>query len=123
MKLVPTVVNGEDGRPVHHGVVERAYDRLRFCVQRYVVDKQEDCIATVCLLCVVRCNAIIRTSSMCVHECVCVCMCHYHEEIFYGEASEVVTANETIKFDEFEHDQTSVRRTAVCECPLYQSTH
>ena len=72
MKLVPTVVNGEDGRPVHHGVVERAYDRLRFCVQRYVVDKQEDCIATVCLLCVVRCNAIIRTSSMCVHECVCV---------------------------------------------------
>ena len=49
MKLVPTVVNGEDGRPVHHGVVERAYDRLRFCVQRYVVDKQEDCLATVCL--------------------------------------------------------------------------
>ena len=50
MKLVPTVVNGEDGRPVHHGVVERAYDRLRFCVQRYVVDKQEDCMAIVCLL-------------------------------------------------------------------------
>jgi len=50
MKLVPTVVNGEDGLPVHHGIVERCYDRLRFCVQRYVVDKQEEYIAAVCLL-------------------------------------------------------------------------
>ena len=50
MKLVPIVVNGEDGRPVHHGVVERCYDRLRYCVQRYVVDKQEDYTAAACLL-------------------------------------------------------------------------
>ena len=50
MKLVPTVVNGEDGLPLHHGIVERCYDRLRVCVQRYVVDKQEEYIAAVCLL-------------------------------------------------------------------------
>ena len=50
MKLVPAVVCGEDGSPVHHGVVERCYDRLRYCVQRYVVDKQEDYTAAACLL-------------------------------------------------------------------------
>ena len=58
---------------------------------------------------------------MCVY--VCVCVCHCREEIFYGEASDVVTANENIRFDEFEHDMTSVRRTVVYECPLYQSTN
>ena len=50
MELVPVVLSGEDGRPVHHGVVERSYDRLRYCVQRYVVDKQEDYTAADCLL-------------------------------------------------------------------------
>ena len=50
MKLVPVVVSGEDGRPVHHGVVERCYDRLRYCVQRYVVDKPKDYTAAACLL-------------------------------------------------------------------------
>ena len=49
MQQVPTVVF-VNGKPIHHGVVERCYDRLRFCVQRYVVDKQEEYIAAVCLL-------------------------------------------------------------------------
>ena len=57
---------------------------------------------------------------VCVY--VCVCMCHCREEIYYGEACDVVTANQSIRFDEFEHDVTSVRRTAMYECPLYQST-
>jgi len=46
----------------------------------------------------------------------------YREEIYYGEACDVVTANQNIRFDEFEHDMTSVRRTVMYECPLYQST-
>ena len=42
MKNVPAIVQGEDDRPVHHGVVERAYDKLRQIIQLYVVEKQED---------------------------------------------------------------------------------
>ena len=38
---VPASVKGEDGRPVHHGIVERSYDKLRAIVQMYVLDKQE----------------------------------------------------------------------------------
>ena len=59
----------------------------------------------------------MRVGRLCV--CVHVCACHHREEIFFGEAAEVITTNQSIRFDEFEHDQTSVRRTAVCECPLY----
>ena len=39
---VPAFVRGTDGTPVHHGIVERAFDRLRATIQRYVLDKQED---------------------------------------------------------------------------------
>ena len=38
---VPATVSGDDGEPVHHGVVERCYDRLLHLVQRYCLDKQE----------------------------------------------------------------------------------
>ena len=38
---VPAVVQ-RDGKPVHHGAVERAYDKLRALVQMYVLHKQED---------------------------------------------------------------------------------
>ena len=41
MQQVPTVVH-MNGRPVHHGVVERAYDKLRAIIQMYVLHKQED---------------------------------------------------------------------------------
>ena len=43
---VPASVKGDDGRPVHHGIVERCYDKLRAIIQLYVLDKQE---ARVCL--------------------------------------------------------------------------
>ena len=58
----------------------------------------------------------------CAHVCMCMCVyvyvCHHREEIFYGEACDVVTANQNIRFDEFEHDVTSVRRTVMYDCPL-----
>ena len=38
---VPTVVQ-RDGQPVHHGIVERAYEKLRAIVQMYVLHRQED---------------------------------------------------------------------------------
>ena len=38
---VPAVVQ-RDGKPVHHGTVERAYDKLRAIVQMYVLHRQED---------------------------------------------------------------------------------
>ena len=41
MQQVPTLVRDEDGDPFHHGIVERAFDKLRSIVHRYVVDKQE----------------------------------------------------------------------------------
>ena len=41
MQQVPTLVRDEDGDPIHHGIVERAFDKLRSIIQRYVVDKQE----------------------------------------------------------------------------------
>ena len=41
MQQVPTVVH-MNGCPVHHGVVERAYDKLRAIIQMYVLHKQED---------------------------------------------------------------------------------
>ena len=40
MQQVPTVVF-VNGKPVHHGVVERAYDKLRAIIQLYVLHKQE----------------------------------------------------------------------------------
>ena len=42
MKNVPALVMDEGGRPLHHGSVERSYDRLRQIIQMYVLDKQED---------------------------------------------------------------------------------
>ena len=53
-----------------------------------------------------------------VYVCAYVYVCHHREEIFYGEACDVVTANQNIRFDEFEHDVTSVRRTVMYDCPL-----
>ena len=47
---MPALVKGEDGRPIHHGIVERGFDKLRAIVQVYVLDKQE---ARVCV-----CNPI-----------------------------------------------------------------
>ena len=41
MQQVPSVVF-VNGKPVHHGVVERAYDKLRAIIQLYVLHKQED---------------------------------------------------------------------------------
>ena len=41
MQQVPTVVFSK-GKPVHHGVVERDYDKLREIIQMYVLHKQED---------------------------------------------------------------------------------
>ena len=41
MQQVPTVVHMNDA-PVHHGVVERAYEKLRAIIQLYVLHKQED---------------------------------------------------------------------------------
>ena len=38
MQQVPTLVRDEDGDPIHHGIVERAFDKLRQIIQRYVVD-------------------------------------------------------------------------------------
>ena len=43
---VPALVKDEDGNPVHHGIVERGFDKLRAIVQMYVLDKQE---ARVCV--------------------------------------------------------------------------
>ena len=42
MQQVPTMVQGADGRPLHHGVVERSYNKLRAIIQMYVLHKQED---------------------------------------------------------------------------------
>ena len=40
MQQVPTVVF-VNGKPIHHGVVERAYEKLRAIIQLYVLHKQE----------------------------------------------------------------------------------
>ena len=37
----------------------------------------------------------------------------HRENIFYGDMNPVIAENESIKFDDFEMDQTSVRRTAM----------
>ena len=42
MQQVPVLVKGEDGEPVHHGIVERSYDKLRPINQMFVRFKQED---------------------------------------------------------------------------------
>ena len=39
--MVPQQVNDESGRPISHGTVERAYDRLREIGRRYCLDEQE----------------------------------------------------------------------------------
>ena len=36
------------------------------------------------------------------------------EAIFYGDACPIIANNESIRFDDFEMDQTSVRRTTQC---------
>ena len=41
MQQVPTVVQ-KGGKPVYHGIVERAYEKLRAIVQMYVLHRQED---------------------------------------------------------------------------------
>ena len=41
MQQVPALVKDEDGWPIHHGIVERAYDKLRAIIQTYVLDRQE----------------------------------------------------------------------------------
>ena len=40
MQQVPTVVK-HDGKPIHHGIVERHFDNLRAIIQMYVTDVQE----------------------------------------------------------------------------------
>ena len=70
------------------------------------------------------CPSIIRTHECALHSCVvsvharplsylCI-LCTHTETIFYGDACPVIAGNETIKFDDFEMDQTSVRRTLRC---------
>ena len=41
MQQVPCPVKGDDVRPVHHGIVERCYDKLRAIIQIYCLDKHE----------------------------------------------------------------------------------
>ena len=70
------------------------------------------------------CPSIIRMHECALHSCVvsvharpssylCI-LCTHTETIFYGDACPVIAGNETIKFDDFEMDQTSVRRTPRC---------
>ena len=59
MQQVPTLVRDEDGDPIHHGIVERAFDKMRQIIQRYVVDKQDAHV--VCILPAV-CPFATRTS-------------------------------------------------------------
>jgi len=59
MQQVPTLVRDEDGDPIHHGIVERAFDKMRQIIQRYVLDKQEAHV--VCILPAV-CTFATRTS-------------------------------------------------------------
>ena len=62
---VPAFVRGTDGRPVHHGIVERSFDRLRAVIQRYVLDKQEDR------------SCVLHSQSACIPCTVSrVCMAH-----------------------------------------------
>ena len=65
MQQVPTLVRGSDNRPVHHGVVERHYSRLRAIIQMYVVHKQEarPCVCwPVTYTPAIRCSAYIDCS-------------------------------------------------------------
>ena len=39
MQQVPIVVKGIDGKPVHHGVVERSYEKFQSTIHLYVLDK------------------------------------------------------------------------------------
>ena len=39
----------------------------------------------------------------------------FTETIFYGDACPIIANNESIQFDDFEMDQTSVRRTHRCD--------
>ena len=133
MQQVPTLVRDEDGDPIHHGIVERAFDKLRQIIQRYVLDKQEAHV--VCILPAV-CTFATRTSYIhdgsCIHEVTTIhphavcCPVEQHctiayslvyihrvrEEIKFGDASPVIRKNrDKIVYDEFEFDQTSMRRT------------
>ena len=42
MQQAPTLGRGADNRPIHHGIVERHYGKLRAIIQMYVLHKQED---------------------------------------------------------------------------------
>ena len=116
MQQVPTVVHGLTDRPIHHGIVERSYDKLRAIVQMYVLHKQED-RSCVCLLATctqsITCYSIVRPCasyrSTPLHTS--------HQEIKFGDASDVVRANKhRITYDEFEYDTTSVRRIESTAC-------
>ena len=39
---VAAMVDGDDGKPLYHGVVDRLYTRLRTILQTYMLGKQED---------------------------------------------------------------------------------
>ena len=39
---VPAMVDGDDGKLLYHGVVDRLYTRLRVILQAYMLGKQED---------------------------------------------------------------------------------
>ena len=112
---VPAYVKGGDGKPLHHGIVERCYDKLQAIIQMYVLDKQEAwvyvCTPTMYAFTVVWYSSLSSQSR--------VVWCYNHcrvntptEEIKFGDASPVIRDNrDKIVFDEFEYDVTSMRRT------------
>ena len=42
MQHVPALVRSSGDGPLHHGIVERHYGKLRAIIQMYVMHKQED---------------------------------------------------------------------------------
>ena len=131
MQQVPVLVHGVDGKPLHHGVVERHYGRLRAIIQMYVLHKQEDrpCMClSVTYTPTIRCGAYIdcsvqspththQPSVVPMHDHVQHLIQHQSnipcQEIKFGDLSEVLRAKKnTITYDEFEYDCTSIRRIA-----------
>ncbi len=132
MPMVPALVRGVDGRPVHHGIVERSYERLRAIIQMYVLYKQEDRSCVCCTFTHTPSTVALRVSTTC-YTCghrrtqqpsvASVPTITQHiikprsnippQDIKFGDASDVVRANKhRITYDEFEYDCTSLRRTA-----------
>ena len=132
--LVPALVKDADGIPVHHGIVERGFDKLRAIVQMYVLDKQEArscaCNPTMYAFAV---RLYMFEDELCMHGIFVVPQSitrtfEYHhcrataltEEIKFGDASPVIRSNrDKIVFDEFEYDSTSMRRTTPL--PIHHS--